>query len=221
MKTVGIAYSKHRNAIGMVGNEVNIKEKKVRIKLAREWSRKDIGKAPQQISELYDRLSWDVTIIDQQVGEFFIQDLRNHDIPIQVITTQKDLKDPKLIEKIKVMDKIEMTHFVMVALRQNHQIEFPAQPPPTVLDLEKQISMFVEHKTEAGGVDYYAPGDEKDNLTKAFMISIFAQRHILIKDVSIEHVGGGIRQTISPLNLDLPDYKNDTDIVDMYSKVNF
>ena len=46
MKTVGIAYSKHRNAIGMVGNEVNIKEKKVRIKLAREWSRKDIGKAP-------------------------------------------------------------------------------------------------------------------------------------------------------------------------------
>ena len=81
--------------------------------------------------------------------------------------------------------------------------------------------MFVEHKTEAGGVDYYAPGDEKDNLTKAFMISIFAQRHILIKDVNIEHVGGGIRQTISPLNLDTPDYKNDTDIVDMYSKVNF
>ena len=68
-----------------------------------------------------------MTIIDQQVGEFFIQDLRNHDIPIQVITTQKDLKDPKLIEKIKVMDKIEMTHFVMVALRQNHQIEFPEQ----------------------------------------------------------------------------------------------
>ena len=46
MKTVGIAYSKHRNAIGMVGNEVNIKEKKVRIKLAREWSRKDIGQGP-------------------------------------------------------------------------------------------------------------------------------------------------------------------------------
>ena len=110
-----------------------------------------------------------------------------------------------------------MTHFVMVALRQNHQIEFPERPPPTVLDLEKQISMFVEHKTEAGGVDYYAPGDEKDNLTKAFMISIFAQRHILIKDVSIEHVGGGIRQTISPLNLDIPDYKYDEDILKQFS----
>ena len=35
MKTVGIAYSKHRNAIGMVGNEVNIKEKKSTDKISK------------------------------------------------------------------------------------------------------------------------------------------------------------------------------------------
>ena len=192
MKTVGIAYSKHRNALGLVGNETIPAERKALVKFAREWQRENISKAPATIAKLYDKIKWDKTVIDQQVGEFFIQDLKNHGIPLQVITTQKDLKDPENIERIKVMDKVEMTHFIMVALRQRFQIEFPANPPKTIQKLEHQISMYTEHKTEAGGIDYYAPGDQKDNLTKAFMISIFAERNVLTKFENTVHVGGGI-----------------------------
>ena len=186
MKLAAIAHSKHRNAIGLVAVQIDTKQKLVYVKLARQWSRDKINIIPAEISKLYQKIQWGTTYIDQLTGQHFIQDLKRiHHMPLKIINTQKNLREPAEIEKIQVMDKIEMTQF-MLTLRQNHQVKFPENPSETMMELESQMPIYSEHKTEAGGVDYYAPGDEKDNLTKALLIDCFAAR----KYLRIGNVGG-------------------------------
>jgi len=207
IKLAATAHSKHRNAIGLVGVEIDPKLKKVYVKLARQWSRSMISEIPNEISKLYIKVKWGDTYIDQQTGQHFISDLKRiHHIPLKIISTQKNLKDPDEIERIKIMDKIEMTQF-MLSLRQNHQVEFPANPSDTMQELESQMPLYSEHKTEAGNVDYYAPGDEKDNLTKALLICCFAARKYLVFGDIETYVGSQISEpenSLNPFNLGIP-----------------
>jgi len=195
IRLAAIAHSKHRNAIGLVAIEIDKDLKLVYVKLARQWSRDKINEIPYEIAKLYNQIRWGNTYIDQLTGQHFIQDLRTvHHMPLQIINTQKNLKDPDDIERIEVMDKIEMTQF-MLTLRQNHQVLFPENPSKTMGELEVQMSLYSEYKTEAGNVDYYAPGDEKDNLTKALLIDCFAARKYLkVGDVGI-YVGSQFNET--------------------------
>ena len=181
LKSVGLMHSKHRNALGLVGVEIPYVNPIAQVRLARQWSRKDLHKAPAEIGAMYQKHRWHKTYMDQQSGQHLIQDIRAVGVPISTIITQKDLKDPKGIEKVKIMDKIEMVQF-MVMLIQQKKIKWSPRPSATMKELEEQFVMFIEHKTEAGSVDYYAPGDEFDNLTKAFMVSCFAGRKILSGD---------------------------------------
>ena len=65
-------------------------------------------------------------------------------------------------------------------------------------ELEHQVALFSEHTTEAGMVNYYAPGDELDNLTKALIIACFAARPFLHDSVKV--VGGPLpRSNISKI----------------------
>ena len=115
------------------------------------------------------------------------------------------------------MDKIEMVQW-MVKVKLNHQIEFPPNPTVQMQELESQMSIFTEHKTESGNIDYFAPGDEYDNLVKSLMIACFSVRNVIDAGINIEHVGGGIQSNISPLGTKGSDYKRDTDIVDALTK---
>jgi len=190
IKLAAIAHSKHRDIFGLVGIEVSPELKKVYVKLARQWPRNMINEIASEIGTLYRKIQWGDTFIDQQTGQHFIQDLKRIEkLRLNVITTQKNLKDPDEIENIRVIDKIEMTQF-MLTLRQNHQVEFPPNPSKTMKDLEEQMALYSEHKTEAGNIDYFAPGSEKDNLTKGLLISCFAARKYLkVGDVGV-YVGG-------------------------------
>lgn len=195
MKLAAIAHSKHRNMFGLVGIEVDPKLKKAYVKLAKQWSRDQINKIPYEIGALYRNVQWGDTYIDQQTGQHFIQDLkREQKLRLKIITTQKNLKDPTELENLHVMDKIEMTQF-MLTLRKNHQVEFPITPSKTMMALESQIAIFSEHKTEAGNIDYYAPGEELDNLTKALLICCFAARKQLRIGTIGTFAGGQISET--------------------------
>jgi len=179
IRLAAIAHSKHRNAIGLVAIQIDKDLKLIYVKLARQWPREKINEIPSEISKLYNQIKWGNTYIDQLTGQHFIQELKRvHQMPLRIINTQKNLKDPDDIERIETMDKIEMTQF-MLTLRQNHKIKFPKTPSKTMSELELQMPLYSEHKTEAGNVDYYSPGDEKDNLTKALLIACFAARKYL------------------------------------------
>ena len=112
------------------------------------------------------------------------------------MTTQKNVKDADEIEKIQTMDKIEMVQF-MLTLRQKHQVEFPPDPSVSAQQLERQIVLFAEKKTEAGSIDYFAPGNELDNLPKALLIACFAARKYLDKPSPV-YVGGQIPEMSMP-----------------------
>lgn len=195
IKLAAIAHSKFRNMFGLVGIEVNTQQKKAYVKLARQWPRKMINEIPHEIGKLYNKVQWGDTYIDQQTGQHFIQDLKQMGkLRLKIITTQKNLKDPTEIENLHVMDRIEMTQF-MLTLRQNHQVIFPNIPSKTMMDLESQMPLYSEHKTESGNIDYFAPGEELDNLTKALLISCFAARKYLKIGNVVMPVGGQIIET--------------------------
>lgn len=176
LKLVALAHSKHRNAIGLVGIEVDQIKQEISVRLAKQWPRNKINDIAPEVAEMYEKFQWFNTIIDFQVGDHVIQGLRRAGgMPIKIIHIQKKVKDKLEIERVKTMDIIEQTQF-MLSIKLAHKLVFPEKPTTVMAELESQIAMFAEHKTEAGSIDYYAPGDEYDNLTKALIINCFAAR---------------------------------------------
>ena len=219
MKITALSHSKHRNAFGLIGIEVDVEKKIVYVRLAKQWRRDQINQIPAEIATAHSQIKWDSQYMDQKIGEHLIQAIKNKaEFTVNVITTQKNLKDPEGIEDIKILDIIEMTQFLL-QLKINHQIQFPENPGQTMRVLESQIALFTEHKTEAGGIDYFAPGDELDNLTRALMICCFAVRNVLQGDFTLP-VGGPLykNKRRRPRFFGQPDFKRDTDIVAHFTR---
>jgi hypothetical protein len=177
---VAISYTKQRTMFGMVGVEIDSQKRVAFVRLAKQWSRKNMNSIPGDIKELHKRVKWNNTIVDQQVGQHLIKSFEMAmSTGLQVITTQKNLRDPENIELLKVMDITEMTQLTL-SIKQDHRIQFPKKNhTEDMMDLMKQMEMFTEHITESGTVAYYAPGEELDCLPRALMMCCFAARNSL------------------------------------------
>lgn len=190
---VALSYTKQRTQFGMVGIEIDIEKKIAYVRLAKQWSRKDMDVIPHDISQIYQKVKWHQTYADQLVGQHLIRSIEKLlGFEVATITTQKNLKDPENIEAIRVMDMTEMTQLTL-SLKQTHMIQFPPKnPSEDMVKLIKQMEMFTEYVTEQGTVSYYAPGEEFDCLTKALMICCFVGRNSLQHgDVPFLIVHGG------------------------------
>ena len=202
MKRAAIAFSKLRNEIGLVAIEVNEEKRMVVPKYAKQWKIQEAEKMAKETAKLYKFFKWGDTYIEQESGEHLIMLLKKHyELPIKVITTGKKVKDPKKIDRLKVMDKIEMTEFLQ-RLRLNGQLRFVMSPPKYMKELEEQIPYFTKHATEAGSIDYYAPGKEPDNMVRALMIACFSVRKILQGDDGLGYYGS-IDTSIPDINQDV------------------
>lgn len=192
-----VSHSKHRNKIGIVIVEMN--DKIAYPRYVREWERKEIKSIPGHVKMIHNKIQWNNTFADQAVGQHLIRDIESaSNITINTINTQKNLKDPEGIELVEVMDLIEMAQF-LYSLKINHQIQFPEHPSSSMRELFDQISKFTEFKTESGTMNYFAPGEEFDHLTRALMICCFAARTEL-QDISSGGIiqYGGAKQRIEP-----------------------
>lgn len=188
LKLVSLAHSKHRNAIGLVGIEVDAIKQEISIRLAKQWPRKNLNDIAPEVAEMYKKFQWFNTVIDFQVGDHVIQGLRRAGgMPIKIIHIQKKVKDHLEIERVRTMDIIEQTQF-MLQMKLAHKLVFPTNPTKDMSELEAQVALFAEHKTESGGIDYYVPGDGFDNLTKALIIDCFAARPYM--QASTKIIGG-------------------------------
>jgi len=191
VKLVGIAHSKLRNSIGAVGIEVDPVKQEVLVKMARHWDRLHINDIAPGIAYMYSQFEWSNTIIDVSVGEHIIQSLRRiAKIPIRIIFIKKKITDTSEIRRVKKLDLTEMVQF-MLQQKLIHKIKFPKKISPYMKELEDQIALYAEKTTEAGGVNYFAPGDELDDLTKALMIAVFAARPFMLDSTKI--IGGPLR----------------------------
>ena len=192
MRNVGLSYSKLRNHLGAVG--IRISNNRISVEYARRWRADKVNDMANDLLYAYSIIKWNQTYADQLIGEFAINLLRQRALPTRVITTNKLSKNAKDIEKIKVMDKIEMAEFVR-KLKLNEQLRFPAKPSQYMKELEDQLPMFSKHTTEAGSVDYYAPGEEPDELVRGLLIACFSVRNMIDSQYSLDPVLGGIPQT--------------------------
>jgi len=187
-----LTHNKTKNMYGLVMSKCHTEKKKVRIVYAKQWPQEKINIIPFDISILYKKTQWDQLHIDQITGQHLIESIRSLDVPVNVITTQKDLKDPKGIENLEIMDKNEMIELFR-KFRQNNQIQFQSKKSKAMQELEDQMPLYLQHITEAGSIDYYPPGDESDHLSKGLLMCCFAFRNILESGDDGIFVGGPMR----------------------------
>ncbi len=169
---------KHRKSYSFVGIEFDQKKDKIFVKMAKRWIGREFTKSINDITSMFLRFKLIEIVVDQNnMGEHNIQKLKQkHNIPISVINTQKNLKDPQDVRTAKTMDKIEMVDWFVNA-KEEHKIIFQKNTKDTqMLELEKQVSIFAEKMTESGTVDYYAPGEEYDDMVLALILACFKGR---------------------------------------------
>ena len=190
MRNVGLSYSKLRNHLGAVG--IRVSNNRILVEYARRWPAAKVNDMANDLLFAYSRVKWNQTYADQLIGEFAINLLKRRALPVSVITTNKLSKNAKDIENLKVMDKIEMAEFLR-KLKINEQLRFPSKPSIHMKELEEQLPMFSKHTTEAGSVDYYAPGEEPDELVRGLLVSCFSVRNRIDAGGPIMHVLGQIK----------------------------
>lgn len=179
LRRAAMGHSKYRDMFALLAAEIDSEKREVLLRFAREWSRKDINGMPSEIAGYHKQLQWGDTWTNQSIGQHIINDLKKtHDMPVRIITTQRQLKDPRGIERIEVMDEFEMVQFAL-EIKQNNQIGLPEKPSRHMKKLIEQVPIFSEHKTEARVSDYYAPGEEYDHFTRALVTLLFSVRNIL------------------------------------------
>jgi len=214
-----LTHTKTRNMYGLVIISCHTEKKRVRVRFAKEWTREDnLSEIANDIRRIYRKTKWDCLHIDQITGQHLIESIKYKGVPAKVITTQKDVKDSKGIEYLEVMDKNEMIGLFM-KFRQQKKIEFHPEPTEALGILESQMPFYLEHITEAGSVDYYAPGKEYDHLTKALLMCCFVVRNILEDEDDSIFVGGPLRGTRRQKRfMGMGDGRKDAAIVEALSK---
>ena len=182
VRYTAICYTKLRDQLGMTGISVDPATSKAYVRLARHWERAT-AKMPtlaQTVSDMYAYAQWDMTYIEQETGEHIIDSLiSGHGVPVETINTSKQVKEGDDISGIRIMDRVEMTEYLSYLLL-THAVQFPPAHTSTHIDsLEAQMPFWSRHTTEAGSVDYYAPGEEPDDLVRSLMVCCFAARNHL------------------------------------------
>lgn len=215
-----ISHSKLRKTFGLVVTGLDQKNRKLYVGYVLQWDRNDLNSIVPKIKKLQKNLGWNHIIIDRQTGQHFVRSLEVAGLHTKVISTQKNVRDERDIENLEILDKIEMTQ-LFLTLKNNHQIIFPENNSLKIL--EDQMPIFSEHITESGAADYYASGEEPDDLIKSLIMCGFSYRKQLTEEHSITHVGGlfGKAKPASPPLESSVIHTADTVIDDMGGYVNW
>jgi hypothetical protein len=188
MKVIGIDSGKQRDSFAIVGVE-RIYEgwnPKFLVKNAQRWLGRNYIDVEKDIYKLHQKHPYDQYIIElNNVGHHVYEILSfEMGLPCIPITTAKDLKDPKKKIDPRIMDKNDMVR-KMIHWFQDGSIVFPKNPNKEVFELKRQLSIFAEHKTEAGNVSYYAEGSEHDDLVMALMFCCWFLKGSPLKIVKV------------------------------------
>ena len=178
LRRVGIAQTKLRNTIGIIGVEADTDQQLIHVKFAKQWNRLELPKVVPEIHKLHKNIKWSKSYIDVLVGSHIITSLRKAGLPLNLISVQRDIKDLAVMRGAKKMDENEMVNWTLKML-QVGRIHTPDTPTVLMQEYLTQMSIYSEHTTEAGHMAHYAPGKELDCLPKAAMLVFFSLRHHL------------------------------------------
>jgi len=194
IRLAGCDPGKTRDSFALVSLLVNPEENEIFIEFCKRWLRVDYLNVEADIARMNQKALWNHIYVEQNnTGEHVIEVLRKkYGLPVKPITTVAKLTDPKKHHKGKTMSKNEMVGWFLKA-KQSHIIQFPQDSKnPDMLEYIRQIAIFSEHKTEAGNVAYYAPGEEHDDLVMAGLVACYAaRRYIRVTGAPAGGVVGG------------------------------
>ena len=177
------SWGKIRDSFGFV--VIRVDKDSIVVRTARRWQGRDYTDVERTIAKYHLKHNFDHIVVEQNnTGIHVIEVLkRQYNLPIISVTTSKDLKDNKKIISARVMDKNQMANYIATLMR-DKKISFPrGNVSKDLRELERQIAIFAEHRTESGkGLSYYAPGQEHDDLAMAFMLAIHIAKYYLRED---------------------------------------
>lgn len=173
-RIAAFTHSKHRDMFGLVG--IELREGNAYVRLAREWTRDDINHIPARMASIYAKVMWDYLYMDVLAGDHLIKEMHHiHGMRVRLITTEKNVKDTDKIDRTRALDWIEMVQWFLSLTKQG-KVRFPKTTEPGMRELNAEMNLFAEHKTEAGGMNYFAPGEEHDHFPRCLLIACFGAR---------------------------------------------
>lgn len=182
---------KHRDAFAEVVAVIPPEQNKLQIKAAKRWTTPPgvsvSGMGPfylnveEKIAEQHRNKPFDAFILEiNNTGTHVYEELRfRQNMPVVPVTTTRQLVNLDKKFDPERMDKNE-TVGVAIMWNENGTMEFPRTLTPELVELQRQLSIFAEHKTEeAGNVSYRAPGSEHDDLVMALLLIVHHAKRIL------------------------------------------
>ena len=172
---------KIRDSFGFV--VIRVDNDDIKVRAVKRWLGRDYTDVERTIAKFHLKHHFDHIVVEQNnTGIHVIEVLkRKYNLPIVAVITSNNLKDNKKVASARVMDKNLMANYI-AGLMKDHKIKFPASGGTDMRELERQIAIFAEHRTEAGNVAYYAPGNEHDDLAMALMLAIHIGKYYLRGD---------------------------------------
>ena len=177
IRLLGLDPGKHYDSFGLVLVEVEPQRKEIRVMGAKEWRGKAYLQIENEIAEIYQRHHVDHIVIERNhTGEHIYEVLQKQKhLPVFAITTSNNI-NPERIHSGKTMDKNATVQY-LIQLIQEEKLIFPTIiKNPAVKELKRQMTVFAEHRTEAGHLAYYAQGNEHDDLVMALLLVCYIAR---------------------------------------------
>lgn len=176
MRIASIDPGKQHDSMALVFTE--LEKDVIHVRACKRWLGKKYLKVQKEIADIHERFDFDYIALERNgVGEPIVEGLADLGLPIVPIYTTANLKDPAKMTSSKLMDKNSMA-VLMMQLFEEDRIVFPAKSTRDIDELKRQLSIFSEHKTDAGNVSYRAQGSEHDDLVMALMLNVFVCRHL-------------------------------------------
>jgi len=193
MRIAGLDSGKKKDSFAFVGIEV--RNNNIYVIGVKTWLGRKYIEVENLVSEIHDSKPFNYYVVEiNNTGEHVFEELKyRHKIPNVIPTfTTRETKDQSKINSGRVMPKNQMVVW-MARMFQNNRIKFPKKSNKDIDELKRQISIFSEIITEAGGVSYRAEGHEHDDTVMALMLACFIGRNFiknidgLFQDMQIVH----------------------------------
>ncbi len=193
MRIAGLDPGKQRDSFAFVGTKVE--NKAIYVLGAKRWLGRAYLDVEKEIASIHTSQPFTYYVVERNnTGEHVIEVLkRNYSLPVLAVTTGRELKTKEKIYSPKVMDKNEMVKY-MIVLIQEKKLIFPKIKTMELTELDRQMSIFAEHKTDAGKFTYHAEGQEHDDLVMALMLACFIGRYYINKKEGVKKSTGVSRK---------------------------
>jgi len=180
LRIAGLDPGKIRDGFALVSCE--IKDNKLYVKGCKRWLHRNYIEVERDIKHIHENNPFDFIMLEvNNTGQHVYEILKYEmNLPVYPVTTSSDLKDLSKKDSLSVMDKNEMVR-LMSHWFNSKLIIFPRIKDKEMKELQRQISIFAQYRSEAGSVSYRAEGNEHDDLVMSLMLCCFIAR---------KHMGG-------------------------------